>query len=137
MDQNFEFPTKLARPDSIGIACSDETTTLTAITAATFRMPYTMRLTEVIATAVTAVTVQDLITDINKTEVGKAEVSILSSKLKIPFSAGANTGLTSVGYAKPVISDALLPEGCQISIVRDQVGTAGAGHKVWLKGFRA
>ena len=113
------------------IACSDETTALTAGTAKiTFRIPYAMTLTEVRANLNTAQTSGSVFTvDIN--ENGS---SILSTKLTID-----NTEKTSTTAATaPVISDGNLADDAEITIDIDQVGDGTAkGLKVTLIGTRA
>jgi len=112
------------------IACSDETTALTAGTAKiTFRIPYAMTLTEVRANLNTAQTSGSVFTvDIN--ENGS---SILSTKLTID-----NTEKTSTtASTSAVISDSSLADDAEITIDIDQVGNGTAkGLKVTLIGTR-
>jgi hypothetical protein len=118
-------------PTTIQIACSDETTALTAGTAkVTFRMPYAMTLTAVRSSVTTAPTGSTLIVDINE-----GGTSILSTKLSID--ATEKTSTTAASAA--VISDANLASDAEITIDIDQIGTtiAGAGLKVTLIGTRA
>lgn len=113
---------------SIGVACSDETTALTTGTAkATFRMPYAFTLTAVRASVNTAPTGAVLTVDINQNG-----SSILSTKLTID--AGEKTSTTAATAA--VISDTTLDDDAEITIDIDTVGStvAGAGLKVWLIG---
>jgi len=114
----------------IVIACSDETTALTAGTAkATFRMPYAMTLTSVRASVTTAPTGSTLTVDIND-----GGTTILSTKLTIDVSEK-----TSTTAATPaVISDTALASDAEITIDIDSVGStvAGAGLKVTLIGTR-
>lgn len=114
----------------IQLACSDETTALTAGTAkVTFRMPYAMTLTEVRASVTTAATGSTLLTiDINE-----GGTSILSTKLT--FDASEKTTTTATTPA--VISDASLADDAEITIDIDSVGStiAGAGLKVTLIGY--
>lgn len=118
-------------PTVIQLACSDETTALTAGTnKVTFRMPYAMTLTAVRASVTTAPTGSTLVVDINE-----AGTSILSTKLSIDV-----TGETSTTATTPaVISDSALADDAEITIDIDQIGTstAGAGLKVTLIGTRA
>jgi len=120
-----------ALPDQIQLACSDETTALTAGTAkVTFRMPYAMTLTGVRSSVTTAPTGSTLIVDINE-----GGTSILSTKLSIDA-----TEKTSTTAATPaVISDSALADDAEITIDIDQIGStiAGAGLKVTLIGTRA
>jgi len=120
-----------AKTEYLTIACSDETTALTAGAAKiTFRIPYAMTLTEVRANLNTAQTSGSVFTvDIN--ENGS---SILSTKLTID-----NTEKTSTTAATaPVISDGNLADDAEITIDIDQVGDGTAkGLKVTLIGTRA
>ena len=116
--------------ESIIGAASDEVTSLTTGTAKlTFRLPYAMTLTEVRASVGTAPTGQALVVDLN--ENGS---SILSTKLSID--AGEKTSTTAA--TPPVISDSTLADDAEITVDVDQVGsgTAGAGLKVYLNGYR-
>lgn len=118
-------------PAEIGLACSDETTALTAGNGkVTFKMPYAMTLTAVRASVTTAPTGSTLVVDINE-----GGVSILSTKLSID--ATEKTSTTAATAA--VISDASLADDAEITIDIDQIGStvAGAGLKVWLIGRRA
>ncbi len=120
-----------ALPDQIQLACSDETTALTAGTAkVTFRMPYAMTLTAVRASVTTAPTGSTLIVDINE-----GGTSVLSTKLSID--ATEKTSTTAATAA--VISDSALADDAEITIDIDQIGStvAGAGLKVTLIGTRA
>ena len=118
-------------PTVIQLACSDETTALTAGTnKVTFRMPYAMTLTAVRASVTTAPTGSTLVVDINE-----AGTSILSTKLSIDVSQETSTTATTPA----VISDSALADDAEITIDIDQIGTstAGAGLKVTLIGTRA
>lgn len=115
----------------IGVACSDETTNITAGTAkVTFRMPYAMTLTAVRASLTTAQASGSIFT----VDINEGGTSILSTKLTID-----NTERTSTTAATPaVISDSALADDAEITIDVDQIGDAGAkGLKVWLIGRRA
>jgi len=117
-------------PESIIIACSDETTNITTGTAkVTFRMPYAFTLTGVRASVNTAPTGSTIIIDINENG-----TTILSTKLSID--AGEETSTTAASAA--VISDASLADDAEITIDFDQVGssTPGKGVKVTLLGSR-
>jgi hypothetical protein len=108
------------------VACSDETTNLTAGTdKARFTMPYAGTLTAVKADVNTAPTGSTLVVDINE-----AGVSVLSTKLSID----AGESSSSTAATPPVISDSALASGAVISIDIDQIGStvAGAGLKVTL-----
>lgn len=117
-------------PWEIQIACSDETTALTAGTGkVTFRMPWAATLASVIATVTTAPTGSTLVVDINETG-----STILSTKLSID--ASEKTSTTAATAA--VISDTALANDAEITIDIDSVGAtiAGAGLKITLKGTR-
>jgi hypothetical protein len=117
-----------AQPQSMIIACSDETTALSAGRKVTFRMPYAFTLTAVRASVTTAPTGSVLTVDINE-----SGSSILSTKLTIDA-----TEKTSTTATPPVISDASLADDAEITIDIDTVGStiAGAGLKVYLIGTR-
>lgn len=117
-----------ASPKVIGIACSDETTALTAGTGkVTFRMPYAMTLTAVRATLTTAQTSGSIFT----VDINEGGTTILSTKLTID-----NTEKTSTTAATPpVISDTALADDAEITIDIDQIGDGTAkGLKIWLIG---
>jgi len=108
------------------IACSDETSDLTAGTnKARLPMPYAGTLTAVKCDVNTAPTGSTLVVDINE-----AGVSVLSTKLSIDV--GETSSSTAATPA--VISDSALASGAVISIDIDQIGStvAGAGLKVTL-----
>lgn len=118
-------------PIEIQLACSDETTALTAGTAkVTFRTPCAITLTAVRASVTTAPTGSTLVVDINE-----AGTSILSTKLSID--ASEKTSTTAATAA--VISDSALADDAEMTIDIDQIGStiAGAGLKVTLIGTRA
>lgn len=121
----------LAHPtESFIIACSDETTALTAGTAkVTFRMPYAFALTEVRGSLTTAQTSGSIFT----VDINEGGTTILSTKLTID-----NTEKTSTtAVAAPVISDASIADDASITIDIDQVGDGTAkGLKVTLIGTR-
>lgn len=115
-------------PLSVGVACSDETTSLTTGTAkATFRMPRAMTLIEVRATLTTAQVSGTIFT----VDINEAGTTILSTKLTID-----NTEKTSTTAATlPVISDANIADDAEITVDIDQIGNSTAkGLKVWLIG---
>jgi hypothetical protein len=116
--------------ESLVIACSDETTALTAGTAkVTFRMPYAFTLSAVRASVTTAPTGSVLTVDINE-----SGTTILSTKLTID--ASEKTSTTAATPA--VISDGSLADDAEMTIDIDGVGStiAGAGLKVYLIGTR-
>jgi hypothetical protein len=125
------FSTLTAAPIEIGIACSDETTSLTTGTAkVTFRMPCAVTLTAVRLNVNTAPTGSALVVNIKE-----GGTTVFSTKPQIDVSAK-----TSVGSGTPaVISDSSLASDAEITIDIDQIGStiAGKGLKVWLIGTRA
>jgi hypothetical protein len=125
-------PDDIAKRDivAIGVACSDETTDITAGTAkVTFRAPFAMTLTAVRASLTAAQPSGSIFT----VDISESGTSILSTKLTID-----NAETTSVTAATPaVISDASIADDAVITVDVDQVGDAGAkGLKVWLIGRR-
>lgn len=112
----------------IAIACSDETTALTAGSAkVTFRMPYAFTLSAVRASLTTAQASGSILT----VDINEGGASILSTKLTID-----NAEKTSVTAATAaVISDAALANDAEITIDIDQIGDGTAkGLKVYLIG---
>lgn len=117
--------------ETIIIACSDETTALTAGTAkVTFRMPYAMTLSNVKASLSTAQSSGSTFT----VDINEEGTSILSTKLTID-----NTEKTSTtADVAAVISDSSLANDAEVTIDIDQVGDGTAkGLKVTLTGTRA
>lgn len=118
-------------PIVIQLACSDETTALTAGTAKiTFRMPQAMTLQAVRASLSTAQTSGSIFT----VDINEAGTTVLSTKLTID-----NTEKTSTTAATPpVISDSALADDAEITVDIDQVGDGTAkGLKVTLIGVPA
>lgn len=116
---------------AIPIACSDETSALTAgVAKVTFRMPYAMTLTAVRASLTAAQTSGGLLT----VDINAAGVSILSTKLTLD-----NTEKTSATATVPtVISNTFLSDDVEITIDIDQIGDGTAkGLKVYLIGMAA
>ena len=128
---DFASAARAAVPQCIPIACSDETTALSAGTAkVTFRMPYAFTLSAVRASLTTPQASGSILTiDINK-----GGASILSTKLTID-----NTEKTSKTAATAaVISDTSLADDAEITIDLDQIGDGTAkGLKVYLIGVLA
>lgn len=120
----------LMRPVDLGdvivLACSDETTDLTAGTArVTFRMPWAATLTAVRLSVNTAPTGSALIVDVNE-----GGTTVFSTRPQIDASATTSVGST----VTPVISDSALAADAVITVDIDQVGSsaAGKGLKVTL-----
>lgn len=119
---------KVAQLKMIPIACSDETTALTAGTAkVTFRAPFAMTGVTVRASLTTAQASGSIFT----VDVNESGVSILSTKLTID-----NTEKTSTTAATPVVvSDVSIADDAEITIDIDQIGDGTAkGLKVYLYG---
>ena len=115
--------------ESITLACSDETTAISATgTVLTFRVPYAFTLTEVRASLNTACTTGTFTVDINE-----GGTTILSTKLTID--ATEKTSTTAATAA--VISDSALADDAEITVDIDDVGDSTAtGMKVTLIGRR-
>lgn len=112
------------------VACSDESTALTAGTSkVTFRMPRGITLTEVRASLGTAQASGSIFT----VDINESGTTILSTKLTID-----NTEKTSTTAATPaVISDGSLADDAEMTIDIDQVGDGTAkGLKIILIGTR-
>jgi len=121
---------KQSLPIEIQLACSDETTALTAGTSKiTFRTPCAMTVTSVRASLTTAQTSGSIFT----VDINESGTSILSTKLTID-----NTEKTSVtATTAPVISDTALADDAEMTIDIDQVGNGTAkGLKVTIIGTR-
>lgn len=119
----------------IPIACSDETTALSAgVTKVTFRMPFAMKLLAGNAGVRASLTTAQPSGSIFTVDINEGGSSILSTKLTID-----NTEKTSTTAATaPVISDTDLADDAEITIDIDQIGTSGAaGLKVYLIGYVA
>lgn len=124
-----QLKTDLGLPAIFGIACSDETTTLTTGNAkATFRLPQAMTLTAVRASLTTASSSGLVTVDINE-----AGTTVLSTKLTID--QGEKTSTTAATAA--VISDSALADDAEITVDIDGAGATATGLKVWLIGTRA
>jgi hypothetical protein len=122
--ENKKFPVE------IQVACSDETTAITAGTnKVTFRMPHAMTVTSVRASLTTAQASGSIFT----VDINEGGVSILSTKLTID-----NTEKTSTTAATaPVISDTALADDAEITVDVDQIGNGTAtGLKVTIIGTR-
>jgi hypothetical protein len=112
------------------IACSDETTAITAGTAkVTFRMPFACTLTSVRASLTTAQASGSIFT----VDINESGTTILSTKLTID-----NTETTSTTAATPpVISDSSIADDAIITVDVDQIGNGtGTGLKIILYGYQ-
>lgn len=117
-------------PVEIQVACSDETTAITAGTGkVTFRMPHAMTVTSVRASLTTAQTSGSIFT----VDINESGTSILSTKLTID-----NTEKTSTtAVTASVVSDTALADDAEITIDVDQIGDGTAkGLKVTIIGTR-
>ena len=121
-----------AKTECFIIACSDETTALTAATGkAEFQMPYAFTVTDVMMTLTTAGTGGTLVT----VDINEGGTTILSTKLTTDASEKTSrTAATAV-----VISDSSLANNGVITIDVDAIGStiAGAGLKVYLIGYQS
>ena len=117
--------------ESFMMACSDETTALTAGTnKVKFRMPYAFTVTEVRASLSTAGTGAQLVT----VDINESGTSILSTKITIDA-----TETTSVTAATaPVISDTSLADDAEMTVDIDLIDTGGVskGLKVSIIGHK-
>ena len=115
--------------ESIIIACSDESTALTADTAlVTFRMPYAFTLSALRASLTGAAATGTITVDINE-----GGSTILSTKLTID--ATEKTSTTAAAAA--VISDTALANDAEITIdLDDDADGTATGLKVYLIGTR-
>jgi hypothetical protein len=122
---------ELARPREVVIvACSDETTALTAGTAkVTWHVPYNFVVQEVFAGLTTAQASGSTFT----VDINEAGSSILITKITID-----NTEETSLTAAvQPVISDQSLTKGAKMTVDIDAIGDGTAtGLKVYIIGYR-
>ena len=120
-------------PVTFVIACSDETTALTAGTSKVkFRMPHAMTVTAVRASLSTTQT-GDGAGGIFTVDINETGTTILSTKLTIDN--GETTSTTAA--TPPVISDSALADAAEISVDIDQIGDGTAkGLKVYIIGTR-
>lgn len=125
---DFSAAAKAAVTQCIPIACSDETTALSAgVAKVTFRMPFGFTLSAVRASLTTAQASGSILT----VDINEGGTSILSTKLTID-----NTEKTSTtAAAAAVISDTALADDAEITVDIDQIGDGTAkGLKVYLIG---
>lgn len=109
------------------VAISDETTAITTGTAkATLHIPYAFKVTAVYAGLSTAGSSSTVI-DINE-----GGTSILSTKITLDSSIKFSTGSAT----QPVISDADIAAGGEVSIDIDTAGAGAKGAKVYIVGYR-
>lgn len=131
-DKPSTFPPEAhTHPQYVQVACSDETTALTAGTnKITFRMPFSMTLTALRASVTTPPTGATLVVDVNVNG-----ATFLSTKLSID--AGEKTSVSAV--TPVVFSSTFLDNDAEITIDIDQIGStlAGTGLKVTFIGTPA
>lgn len=126
----WELLNPAAAPESLVVACSDETTALATGTGkVTFRMPYAFTVTGVRASLTTAQTSGSIFT----VDINESGTTILSTKLTID-----NNEKTSTTAATPaVVSDASLADDAEMTVDIDQIGNGTAkGLKIMLIGRR-
>lgn len=116
--------------ESFVIACSDETTALTAGTGkVSFRMPYAFTVSSVRASLTTAQSSGNIFT----VDINEAGTTIISTKITIDN--GETTSTTAV--TPPVVSDTSLADDALMTIDIDQIGDGTAkGLKVTIIGNR-
>lgn len=109
--------------DSIGLAATDETTALTSgATKVSFRMPYDFQLTGITAYVRTSGSTATIV------DVNSGSTSLLISAITIP----ANQFYT---VASNLLWTALTEHDI-ITVDIDSAGTAAAGLKLWLEGYK-
>jgi hypothetical protein len=125
-----EDPAAAAVVVEIGIACSDEITSITAGTAkATFRTPCAVTVTGVRASLSTAQASGNIFT----VDINEGGASILSTKLTIDNTEKTSTTATTAA----VISDTALADDAEMTVDVDQIGNGtAAGLKIWIIGTR-
>jgi hypothetical protein len=117
--------------ETIGLACSDETTDLAAASGVVyFRMPYAMTLMDARASVTTAPSGSTIAVDVNE-----GGSSIFSTTLMIDSNEKTST-TAATGFA---FSDTSLANDAEMRVDIDQVGSdiAGKGLKVFLVGYRS
>ena len=118
-----------AFPVSIGVALSDEVTSITTGAAKlTIRAPYAFTLTAVRASLSTPSLSGVVTVDINKTG-----VSVLSTLLTLD----QNEKTSTTAAVPVVISDGAITDDAEITFDVDTAGLSAKGLKVWLIGTRS
>jgi hypothetical protein len=118
-------PTSALTYDAIGMAISDETTALTSgATKLSFRMPYDFQLTGITAYLRTSGSTATIV------DVNSGSTSLLLSAITIPANQFFTIASNIVG------SSSALTDNSIITVDIDQAGTASAGLKLWLEGYR-
>lgn len=119
-------------PETIMVACSDETTALTAGTGKVkFPMPFAMNPVQEVGAGLSTVQTGGSTFTVDINEGGS---TILSTKITVDN--GESTSVTAA--TAPVLSDTALAKGAMVSVDIDQIGDGTAkGLKVWITGQRA
>lgn len=113
-------------PVCIGVAASDETTSLTTgVAKVTIRAPFAFTLTEVRATLTTAGSSTTTV------DVNEAGTSVLTAAISLT-SSSTMASSTSFSGAGPAIAD-----NAAVSVDIDAAGTSATGLKIWLIGTRS
>lgn len=116
--------------ETIGLACSDETTDLAAASGVVyFRMPYAMTLMDARASVTTAPSGSTIAVDVNE-----GGSSIFSTTLMIDSNEKTST-TAATGFT---FADTSLANDAEMRVDIDQVGSdiAGKGLKIFLVGYR-
>lgn len=100
----------------------------TGVGKESFFMPYAFTVTNVWASLVTPQTSGSILT----VDINEAAASILSTKLTIDN----NEKFSGTAATPAVLSDTSIASGAEITFDVDQVGTGGAGLKVYIEGRR-
>jgi parallel beta-helix repeat protein len=112
----------------VGVALSDETTTITTGTAkATIRAPYAFALLSVRATLSTVSSSGVVTVDVND-----GGATMLSTKLTVD----ANEKTSTTAATPAVLSDTTVANDAELTFDIDTAGTGAKGLKVWLYGIR-
>lgn len=135
---NPEWITAPEVSEAIIVACSDETTALTTGKKATFRTPYALNITEVVASLTTAQTSGNIFTvDVHVTWAGgPTGQTMFSTGLTIDNGETTSTTATTAAVLDP--SYTTLPGYTVVEVYIDQVGASAdaAGLKVMLVGSK-
>lgn len=126
--------TSLRLLESVIVAASDETTTITTGTAkASFSLPYEFNVVGVYATLNTVSSSGTPTIDINE-----EGTSILGTKIVIDVSekTGGSAGYQGTAAGAATITDSVIAAFAQITVDVDTAGTGAKGLKVVLVGYR-
>jgi len=132
-DPAWSDPENLKHAVALEIAASDETTALTAQTAAvTFRLPWALTLNSGIAGVIASLTTAGTGANLVTVDINEGGSTILSTKITLDA-----TQKTSYTAAVPVvISDTSLAFNAEMTVDIDQIdsGAVAAGLKIMLIG---